>query len=74
MLESLFDEIPNLGDSRRSALLNKFGSIAALRKATSEEIASVPGIGEKIASQILETLAELSAPEPAIDMTTGEIL
>ena len=74
MLESLLDEIPTLGDVRRKALLEKFGSVAALRKSTLEEISAIPGIGEKTATQILNTLTESSAPIEIIDMQTGEIL
>jgi excinuclease ABC subunit C len=73
MLESLLDEIPGLGESRRSALIERFGSVAALRKANINEIAAVPGIGEKTAMVIHE---KLSAMESAIevDAQTGEII
>ncbi|NDA39841.1 MAG: excinuclease ABC subunit UvrC [Actinobacteria bacterium] len=73
MLESLSDEIPGLGESRRSALIERFGSVAALRKANINEIAAVPGIGEKTAMVIHE---KLSAMESAIevDAQTGEII
>ncbi len=73
MLESLFDDIAQLGPTRRSALLEKFGTMAALRKASLTEIASVPGIGEKTAAIISEALTKISAPQPHIDMSTGEI-
>jgi excinuclease ABC subunit C len=49
MLESVLDEIPQLGQVRRNALLERFGSVAAIRKAGREEIAATPGIGSKIA-------------------------
>jgi excinuclease ABC subunit C len=74
MLESLLDEIPTLGDVRRKAVLEKFGSVAALKKSTLAEISAIPGIGEKTAAQILEALADSSAPTEIIDMQTGEIL
>lgn len=73
MLESLLDEIPLLGEVRRKALLDRFGSVAAMRKASVSEIAAVPGIGEKIAGIIEENLQAKSAPAPAIDLGTGEI-
>ena len=44
MLESLLDEIPLLGEVRRRALLDRFGSVSAIKKATATEIAAVPGI------------------------------
>ena len=73
MLESLLDEIPGLGEIRRSALLDSFGSIAALRKAELSEIASVPGIGERTAAIIRERLSA-EASEIEVDAQTGEII
>jgi excinuclease ABC subunit C len=72
MLESLLDEIPQLGESRRGALLSHFGSVTAMRKATVEELASTPGIGATIASIIYTHLQNLS--QSGVDMATGEIL
>jgi excinuclease ABC subunit C len=74
MLESLLDEIPALGESRRRSILEHFGSITALRKASKEQIAQVPGIGEKTAQIIEATLIALSPQAQAVDMATGEIL
>jgi excinuclease ABC subunit C len=73
MLESLLDEIPLLGEVRRRALLDRFGSVSAIKKATATEIAAVPGIGEKIALLILSSLHSQSQAQPHIDMGTGEI-
>lgn len=74
MLESILDEVPQLGQTRRAALLDRFGSVAAIRKATLPEIASTPGIGEKIAKILFDHLASISgAPQESIDMATGEI-
>jgi excinuclease ABC subunit C len=72
MLESLLDEIMQLGEVRRKALLKRFGSVAAIRRATREEIAQVPGIGSKIAELIVSSLQK--EREPIIDAQTGEIL
>jgi excinuclease ABC subunit C len=77
MLESLLDEIPNLGEVRRRSILDRFGSIAALRKASIEEIAQIPGFGEKIASQIIHSLAnseEDALTALTVDAATGEII
>jgi len=71
MLESILDEIEQLGPSRRNALLERFGSVAALKKASVEDIAMTPGIGEKIALIVFEFLAHSSTSK--IDMTTGVI-
>jgi excinuclease ABC subunit C len=38
---------------RKKALLARFGSVARVRRAALEEIASVEGIGEKMAAQIV---------------------
>jgi excinuclease ABC subunit C len=73
MLESVLDEIPQMGQARRAALLERFGSVAALRNATLADLAMTPGIGEKIAEIIFSHLQR----EPsvgAVDMKTGEIL
>jgi excinuclease ABC subunit C len=71
MLESLLDEIPQLGEIRRKALLERFGSVTAIRKASLVELATTPGIGETIASIIFTHLYALAGS--SIDMETGEI-
>jgi len=73
MLESLLDEISQLGEVRRKALLDHFGSVTALRKATTQELATVPGIGERSATLIYEQLQAINNTEPVINMETGEI-
>ena len=73
MLESLLDDIPKLGESRRAALLDKFGSVTAIRKATVTEISTVPGIGSNIAELIVAHLATESASSAQVNMETGEI-
>jgi excinuclease ABC subunit C len=72
MLESILDEIPQLGSARRASLLERFGSVAAIRKATVEEIAATPGIGSRIASIIENHLSTIATQ--AINTETGEIL
>jgi excinuclease ABC subunit C len=75
MLESILDEIPQMGQARRAALLEQFGSVAALRKATLAEIAMTPGIGEKIAVIIFEYLQKSSQSQETeiVNTQTGEI-
>ena len=70
MLESILDEIPQLGHARRTALLERFGSVAAIRKANREEIAATPGIGPKIAELIGQHLETIGTEK--IDVQTGE--
>ncbi|NCY10817.1 MAG: excinuclease ABC subunit UvrC [Actinobacteria bacterium] len=73
MLESLLDEIDNLGEVRRAVLLEHFGSIAALSKASFEQIAALPGIGPKSAESIVSSLAN-SESSYSVDTSTGEII
>ena len=76
MLESVLDEIEQLGHIRRAALLDRFGSVSAIRKASVEEIAATPGIGEKIATIIWNHLSHVGegALASGVNMETGEIL
>jgi excinuclease ABC subunit C len=53
---SILDEIPGIGPRRRKALLEKFGSIEAIRQATVEELSEVPGMSRHAAEQLLEYL------------------
>ncbi len=55
--ESVLDEFAGLGEKRKLALLQQFGSIQRLRQAGVEEIASVPGIGPKQAAALRAFLA-----------------
>ncbi len=51
-IQSVLAEVPGLGDARIKALLRHFGSVSALRKASPEEIAELPGVGPKLAAAI----------------------
>jgi len=73
MIESVLDEVPGLGKTRRTALLKHFGSLKKLRAATAEELAEVPGIGATTAESILATLNQ-NQPESAVNTATGELL
>jgi excinuclease ABC subunit C len=56
MKESLLDDCPGISPKRKQLLLEKFGSVARLRKTTPEEIASLPGISIKTAVAVLDWL------------------
>ena len=73
MLDSLLDDVPGLGDARRKALLQQFGSLKKLRAAGVEEIATVPGIGPTIAQSVIDTLMA-TAPVAGVNVSTGEII
>ncbi|HEX6939608.1 MAG TPA: excinuclease ABC subunit UvrC [Longimicrobiales bacterium] len=55
-LTSTLREIPGIGPARQQALLERFGSVRALRSAPPEEIARVPGFSEALARKVLEHL------------------
>jgi excinuclease ABC subunit C len=57
-LRSRLSEIPGVGPTREKDLLRKFGSLRAIRKASTEELASVRGVGPTTARRILAALAE----------------
>ena len=50
-------EIPGIGPSRRRVLLERFGSLAGVKSATSTEIATLPGFSTKLAERILHSLS-----------------
>ena len=56
MTESVLDDVPGLGETRRKALLKHFGSLKRLRAASVEEIAAVPGIGPRTAAAVVAAL------------------
>jgi len=56
-ISTVLAEVPGLGDARIRALLRHFGSVTALRSATEDEIAQLPGIGPKLAASVHGHLA-----------------
>ena len=53
---SSLDDIADIGPARKKALLSYFGSIYAIKSASVEEIAKVPGVSRALAKVILEGL------------------
>ena len=51
-LASQLDRVPGVGPARRKTLLKHFGSIEAIRAATVEEIAALPGIPRDVAESL----------------------
>jgi ABC-type branched-subunit amino acid transport system ATPase component len=49
-------EIPGLGPTRRAALLEAFGSVREIRKASVEDLSKVPGFGSALAKKVLTAL------------------
>jgi len=66
MTVSVLDDVPGLGPARQKALLRHFGSVKRLRAASVDEIASVPGMGERTAAAVVAALAP--APSHPIDV------
>jgi excinuclease ABC subunit C len=60
--ESLLDEFPGIGDSRKQALLKRFGSVQRLKLATAEEIAEVTGFGGAMAEKLKDFLTARTTP------------
>jgi excinuclease ABC subunit C len=50
--ESILDDCPGVSQNRKNLLLQRFGSVNRLRKATVEEIAATEGIGRKLAEDV----------------------
>ncbi len=55
---SVIEEIPGIGPRRKRLLLRTFGSLEGIRRATVDEIASVPTMTKRLAEQVKEFLAE----------------
>lgn len=54
--ESILDDMPGLGPSRRRALMDHFGTLEKLRAASVSAITDVPGIGPKFAVELRKFL------------------
>jgi excinuclease ABC subunit C len=50
------DGIPGIGPARRRELLQRFGSLAALRRAGPEAIAQTPGLGPRLARVVWDAI------------------
>nr|WP_207619209.1 excinuclease ABC subunit UvrC [Nocardioides sp. IC4_145] len=80
MVESVLDDVPGLGEVRRKTLMKHFGSLKKLREATVEEIATVPGIGQRTATSIKDAVAASSPAgrgtggRMSVNTATGEII
>ncbi|RRV28671.1 excinuclease ABC subunit UvrC [Pseudomonas sp. o96-267] len=53
---STLEEVAGIGPKRRRELLNHFGGLQELSRASAEEIAKAPGISKKLAELIYDTL------------------
>ena len=53
-VHSVLDDIPNIGQSRRKALMKQFQSLDAIREATVEQLREVPTMNEKAAESVYQ--------------------
>jgi excinuclease ABC subunit C len=58
--ESVLDDCPGVSENRKKLLLQHFGSVDKLRKATAEEIQQIEGIGEKLAGDLVRFFERIS--------------
>jgi excinuclease ABC subunit C len=53
---SALDGVPGVGPTRRQALFKRFGSVAAIRRASVEDLMEVPGVSRTIATAVHDHL------------------
>ncbi len=53
---SPLDQVPGIGPKRKKALIKKFGSIKGIKAASSDELASIPGMTESLAERLKDYL------------------
>ncbi|MFC2021690.1 excinuclease ABC subunit UvrC [Chloroflexota bacterium] len=53
---SVLDTVPGIGPNRKRALLRQFGSVRAIREASTEELAATKGMSQGLARKIKEYL------------------
>lgn len=56
MTTSVLDDVPGLGETRKTALIKHFGSLKRLRAASIDEISEVPGVGRRTAEAVAAAL------------------
>jgi excinuclease ABC subunit C len=56
MASSALDGVPGVGPTRRKALFARFGSVAAIRRASVEDLMEVPGVSRTIATAVHDHL------------------
>lgn len=57
-LGSILDSIPGLGEKRKKALLNQFGSVSKIRAATITDLLSVPEMNRSVAEAVRRKLSD----------------
>ncbi|UNM96194.1 excinuclease ABC subunit UvrC [Ignatzschineria rhizosphaerae] len=57
---SVLEDIPGIGETRRTALLTHFGGLESLKNAAVSDIAKVPGISQKLAEVVYQGLRDIN--------------
>ena len=60
-IRSILDTVPGIGKKRKEILLKHFGTIDKIRKASLEELISLPGINRKIAEELKKQFSVYSS-------------
>lgn len=58
MIRSVLEDIPGIGPKRRAMLLERFGSIDAIRKASYEDLMALDGMTSNAAESVMEFFAD----------------
>lgn len=53
-MHSILDDIPNIGKTRRLAIMKNFESLEELKKATLEELKEIPGMDARSAKSVID--------------------
>ena len=62
---SELDDIPGVGPKLRGMLLRKLGSVKKIRESSLEDLAGIPGVGQKLAQRIRDGLRNHASSSPA---------
>ena len=65
MIKSVLEDIPGIGPKRRAMLLEKFGSIDAIKKASYDDLMALDGMTSKAAESVTEFFADRKAESPS---------
>jgi excinuclease ABC subunit C len=65
MIKSVLEDIPGIGPKRRAMLLEKFGSIDAIKKASYDDLMALDGMTSKAAESVTEFFADREAESPS---------
>jgi excinuclease ABC subunit C len=71
-LAGALDLISGLGEKRKKILLDKFGTVEAIRHSAVEDIASLKTFNRVLAERVLLQLEEMQAQEPEVEAETSE--